>query len=140
MILSSVNVMSIDYRELRARLRIEDVLSWMSWRACRQVGDQLRGSCPLCSATADKGQATSNSSSGAGHRTFSVHTQRNLYCCFRCHSSGNALDLWSAYRKLPIYEAAQEIQNRLDSIKQPQNVKNRPLIKQPNRQPNRESG
>ncbi|MFC1759847.1 CHC2 zinc finger domain-containing protein [Planctomycetota bacterium] len=111
-------MMSIDYRELRARLRIQDVLHWMNWRAIRQGGDQLRGRCPLCSASA-KDQTSSNTSSGSVHRTFSVHTQRNLYRCFRCHSSGNALDLWAAYRQLPIYDAAKEIQIRLDGNKQP---------------------
>ena len=110
--------MSIDYRQLRARLRIEDVLSWMSWRASGQVGDQLRGSCPLCSATVVNGQATSSPSSGGVQRTFSVHTQRNLYRCFRCRSSGNALDLWASYRQMPIYEAAQEIQIRLGGNEQ----------------------
>ncbi len=53
------------------------------------------------------------------HRTFSVNTQRNIYRCFRCGSGGNALDLWASYRKLSIYAAAQEIQDRLSQNKQP---------------------
>jgi len=107
--------MSIDYRALRSRLRIEDVLSWMSWRAINRVGDQLRGSCPRCSTT----PIALSSSSRGGHRTFSVNTRLNLYRCFRCDSKGNALDLWSAYRQLPLYEAAQEIQTRLNTNEQP---------------------
>jgi DNA primase len=105
--------MSINYRQLRESVRIDELLSWMSWEANSRVGDQLRGSCPLCPASrADTANAEAN-------RTFSVNTRRNNYRCFRCGSSGNALDLWSAYRKLPIYAAAQEIQSRMSENKQP---------------------
>ncbi len=108
--------MSIDYRQLRDSLRIEDVLSWMSWRAISRSGDQLRGPCPFCTtASIDPSGAAPRT----GTREFSVHRQRNIYRCFRCGSSGNALDLWSAHRKLPIYSAAQEIQTRLSENKQP---------------------
>lgn len=95
--------MSINYRELRDAVRIDELLSWMPWEASSRVGDQLRGSCPLCTAS----------------RSFSVNTRRSIYRCFRCGSSGNALDLWSTYRKLTIYAAAQEIQSRLSQNKQP---------------------
>ena len=43
--------MSINYRELREAVRIEELLSWMQWEPVSQVGDQLRGRCPLCDAT-----------------------------------------------------------------------------------------
>jgi hypothetical protein len=105
--------MSINYRQLRAAVRIEEILSWMSWEAHSRVGDQHRGPCPLC--TAPRIDTPSPDTS----RTFSVNTQRNIYRCFRCGSSGNALDLWSSYRKLSLYAAAQEIQSRLSQIKQP---------------------
>jgi len=105
--------MSINYRQLRDAVRIEEILSWMSWEASSRTGDQLRGSCPLCaSLTADTKGRDAN-------RTFSVNASRNIYRCFRCGNSGNALDLWSSYRKLPIYAAAQEIQSRLSQNKQP---------------------
>jgi len=100
--------MSVNYRQLRDSVRIEDVLSWMSWEASSRVGDQLRGYCPLCTMS---GSTVS--------RSFSVNSRRSLYRCFRCGSSGNALDLWSASRKLTIYAAAQEIQSRLSQNKQP---------------------
>ena len=108
--------MSIYYRQLRATVRIEEILSWMSWEATSKVGDQLRGSCPLCDAT---GVDTPSRPASSAGRSFSVNTRRNIYRCFRCHSGGNALDLWSAYRKLPIYAAAKEIQCRRTENKQP---------------------
>jgi len=105
--------MSINYRQLRATVRIEEILSWMNWDATSRVGDQLRGPCPFCTAR------QTNTSSTDPRRTFSVNTQRNIYRCFRCVSGGNALDLWASYRKLSIYAAAEEIQTRLSQNKQP---------------------
>ena len=108
--------MSINYRELRERLRIEDVLCWMSWKASSSRGHQLRGRCPLChESTGASGHAGSSSED----RNFSVNVQRNIYRCFKCNQSGNALDLWSRYRRLPIYEAAQELEARLSQNNQP---------------------
>jgi hypothetical protein len=99
--------MSINYRQLRATLRIEAILSWMKWEASSQVGDQLRGPCPLCAASRVE------TPSPDSRREFSVNTQCNIYRCFRCGSGGNALDLWASYRKLSLYATAQEIQDRL---------------------------
>lgn len=108
--------MSINYRELRERVRIEELLCWMSWEATSQVGDQLRGRCPLCDA---KSVDTPSPPASSDSRSFSVNTRRKIYRCFRCGGGGNALDLWSAYRGLPLYAAAQELQCRLTDNKQP---------------------
>jgi len=105
--------MSINYRQLRASVRIDALLSWMKWEASSRVGDQHRGPCPLCTAS-----RIEPSSPGA-HREFSVNTQRNIYRCFRCGSGGNALDLWASYRQLSLNAAAQEIQSRLSQNTQP---------------------
>lgn len=110
--------MSINYRELRAALRIEDVLSWMSWTASRRVGDQLRGPCPFCARDIP---ASPPGSPPSAPRTFSVNVERHIFRCFKCQRSGNALDLWSIHRELPIYAAARELQDRLYQNKQPQN-------------------
>ena len=37
----------IDYREIRERVRIVDLLEDLGWQATQTRGDQLRGSCPL---------------------------------------------------------------------------------------------
>jgi hypothetical protein len=105
--------MSINYVQLREAVRIEEVLSWMQWEWHWRVGDQLRGVCPLCATS-----RTDTASPGSS-RTFSINTQRNIYHCFRCGRGGNALDLWSSYRKLSLYTAAEEIQSRLSENKQP---------------------
>ena len=105
--------MSINYRQLRGEVRIEEVLSWMSWEASSRVGDQLRGCCPLCTSL------TADPKSRQVDRKFSVHASRHIYRCFRCDSGGNALDLWSSYRKFPLDAAAQKFQSRLSQTKQP---------------------
>ena len=108
--------MSINYRQIREAVRIEEILSWMQWEASSRVGDQHRGACPICAAPRLDAPSPHASSSD---RPFSVNTRRNIYRCFRCGSSGNALDLWSAYRELSLYAAAQEIKSRLSQNKQP---------------------
>lgn len=101
--------MSIDYRELRAQLRIEDVLRWMSWEAGTRRRSQLRGHCPFCGET----------NSSKVNRTFSVNTERHIYRCFKCQESGNAMDLWCRHRGLSLYAAAQELQALLGQNNQP---------------------
>jgi hypothetical protein len=108
--------MSINYRQLRERLRIEEVLKWMAWEPSWRNGGQLRGRCPFCAAPLSGNPHTTGISE---QRHFSVNTERNIYRCFKCQSSGNALELWAHYRRLPLYHASQEIQNRLDQNTQP---------------------
>ena len=113
--------MSIDFRLLREQIQIEELLSWMSWNLAERHGHQLRGPCPFCRR--DDGESTGARSHS---RCFSVNTRRNIFRCFDCKRSGNALELWAAYRGLNIYLAAKEIQHQLavgdqSEIRQPSN-------------------
>ena len=121
---------SIDYERLRSTLRIMDVLARIGWQATEGRGAQLRGPCPFCAGVENQGlSATARqptpklAAKQRPHRTFSVHTGRNIYRCFRCGASGNAIDLWAAYRRLPIYEASKEltVEPQDPAIKQPEN-------------------
>lgn len=98
----------IDYRELRDRLDIEDVLAWMDWHANERRGDYLRGSCPFCGVA--KSLRTANSCQG---REFAVHLHRKLFHCFRCKQGGNILDLWSRYNEIDLNTAAKELSQHL---------------------------
>ena len=84
----------IDYRRLRQRVSVTEVLERIGFRATRRQGSQLRGPCPIpdCPSASD--------------RDFSVHLDRQVYRCFACHSQGNALDLWAAVQRLPLHQAA----------------------------------
>jgi transposase len=94
---SSSPARGVDYAFLRQQITIEQVLKHLGhWEALRGNGQQLRGPCPL------------HPSEKPGERTFSVNVPKNLFRCFhgQCQAAGNALDLWAAYHRLPLYEAA----------------------------------
>jgi DNA primase len=84
----------IDYRQLRQRVSMTEVLELIGFRATRQRGSQLRGPCPIpgCPSPSDP--------------DFSVQVDRQVYHCFACHSQGNVLDLWAAVQGLPLHQAA----------------------------------
>ena len=104
----------IDYRDLRRRLDVEEVLSWMGWHATERRNDNLRESCPICGADNSPLPAHSppkgNSRLG---REFAIHRDRKLYYCFRCKQGGNILDLWSRYNRIDLNAAAIDLSNRL---------------------------
>lgn len=97
--------MRIDYRELKIRVRLKDLLAELGWESTEGRGEQLRGPCPLTACQS----GGSNKPPTSKERDFSVHIERNIYQCFRCGSSGSVLDFWSAYRGTTLHEAAKEL-------------------------------
>ena len=91
----------IDYAQLRHSIRIADVLRLASFEAADAMGDQLRGPCPI------------HGSSSPTNRSFSANLSKNNFRCFKCGASGNQLDLWVAFSKLPLHEAARDLCQRL---------------------------
>lgn len=87
----------IDYRQLRKRITMEQVLDLLGFQPIWRRGPQLRGHCliPGCRSTSP--------------RPFSVHLVRQIYRCFACGSHGNALDLWAAVRGLPLHATALDL-------------------------------
>ena len=87
----------IDYRVLRDQVPLQQVLQ----RICRVPvqGTQHRSPCPV-----HEPQATSG-------RKFSANLKRQVFRCFdpACGVQGNVLDLWKAYKKLDLYEAAEDL-------------------------------
>lgn len=59
----------------------------------------------------------------------------HIFCCCTCHRSGNALDLWSIHRELPICAAAREIQDRPIKTSYRKTAPDGPQIKQPRHRP-----
>ena len=70
----------IDFRELRSKLRFEDVLRLYRVELNRK-GDQLVGPCPLPNHPKDDRSAS-----------FSANSERGIFQCFRCKARGNLLD------------------------------------------------
>jgi hypothetical protein len=87
----------VDFAFLRQQISLEQVLKHLDLlRHLRGSGPQRRGCCPVHSHPADQ------------ERTFSVHLAKNAFRCFQknCGVQGNALDLWAAIHRLPLYDAA----------------------------------
>jgi putative transposase len=92
---------AIDFQAVRAALTIAQVLALLGFLPRSDHAGQQRGACPL-----------HGSSSGTA-RCFSVNTHAHTFHCFKCGRSGNALDLWAAAQRLPIYDAALDLCQRL---------------------------
>jgi Transposase IS116/IS110/IS902 family/CHC2 zinc finger len=87
----------VDFAFLRQQVSLEQVLKHLDLLChLRGSGPQRRGCCPLHSHPGDQ------------ERTFSVHLGKNAFRCFQknCGAQGNALDLWAAIHRLPLYDAA----------------------------------
>ena len=91
----------IDYAALRRGLRLGPVLDLLGFVPSARAGAQVRGPCPLHGARTPRG------------RCFAAHLERHCWHCFRCGAGGNALDLWMAATRLPLYEAALDLCRRL---------------------------
>jgi DNA primase len=92
---------AIDFAELRRQLRLGQVLDLVGFEVVSRWGVQVRGPCPL------------HGSSRPRRREFAAHLERQCWHCFRCGASGNALDLWLAVTKQPVYAGAVDLCRRL---------------------------
>ena len=87
----------VDFAFLRQQVSLEQVLAHLGlFDQLRGSGPQRRGPCPVHSHAADR------------ERTFSVDLGKNAFRCLHadCGVQGNALDLWAAVHRLPMYDAA----------------------------------
>ena len=91
----------IDYRALRERISIGQVLDVIGWTPTSGSGQQLRGPCPVHKSTRECS------------RTFAVDIERNLWYCHKCEKGGNQLDLYTTATGLPLYPAILELCDKL---------------------------
>ena len=91
----------IDFRQARSQVRLAEVLRLLGGEACRRWGEQVRGPCPV------------HGSKGPRSRSFGAHLGRGVWHCFRCGAGGNALDLWAAVTRQPLYPAVLDLYARL---------------------------
>ena len=87
----------VDFRLLRERIAMQDVLRLLQFEATVRRGDQWRGPCPV------------HGSQNPRSRSFSVNVRLGRYRCFACGSRGHALELWSAAHGVSLYVAAEEL-------------------------------
>ena len=91
----------IDFALLRRQISLTQVLDLVGFTPTTRCGAQLRGPCPV------------HKSASPGSRSFAAHVTKNCWHCFGCGAGGNALDLYLAVTKLPVYEGALELCARL---------------------------
>jgi CHC2 zinc finger len=91
----------VDLRQARAEIHLALVLDLLGWRDCERNGAQVRGPCPV------------HGSSSPRSRSFSAHLGRNIWRCFRCEASGNALELWACATRQELYPAVLELYQQL---------------------------
>ncbi len=86
----------VDYAFLRSQISLERVLEHFRLLEGLRGSRQRRGACPI------------HGSQNPRSRTFSVNLDRDVFQCFdaACGASGNVLDFWAAWQRLPLYEAA----------------------------------
>ena len=80
---------------------MEQVLSLLGFQPSTRSGVQWYGRCPL------------HESGPPSRRSFSVNVAIGRYCCHRCESHGNQLELWAAATRLPLHQAAIDLCRRL---------------------------
>ena len=87
----------IDFALLRRHVPLTQVLDLLGFTPTTRCGPQVRGPCPV------------HGSRSPRSRSFAAHLERDCWHCFRCGAGGNALDLYAAATRLPLYEAAVDL-------------------------------
>src|SRR4051812_18796972 len=91
----------IDFVLLRRQVSLTQVLDLVGFTPTTRCGPQWPGPCPV------------HGSKSPRSRSFAAQVAKNCWHCFRCGTGGNALDLYLAVTKLPVYEGALELCVRL---------------------------
>lgn len=73
---------------------MEQVLNLLHFAPSRSRGDQWYGPCPLHESTTER------------QSCFSVNVATRRYCCHKCHSEGNQLELWAAFIGILLHPAS----------------------------------
>ena len=92
---------AIDFAAIKAVVNIAAVLELLGGTTGQTRGTQYRGPCPLHGS--NRGTA----------RCFSANLQQNVFHCFKCGNSGDAIDLWAKATRQSTYDAAIELCQRL---------------------------
>jgi DNA primase len=91
----------IDFQRACQAIHIEQVLKLLQFQCTVRRGEQWYGSCPL------------HESEARHRRAFSVNIARSCYCCHKCGSHGDQLQLWSEATQQPLCPATIALCQRL---------------------------
>jgi transposase len=87
----------IDYAHLRSQFTFAQVLDSLNLRSTlRHSAGELRGPCPI------------HGSRSPRSRSLAINLDKDTFYCHArdCKAGGNALDFWTQYHGLPLYDAA----------------------------------
>jgi hypothetical protein len=98
---SPLPLLAQQFDAVRVAITLAAVLQLLGFKANSTHGAQQRGPCPLHGST-----------SGTS-RCFSANLEKEVFHCFKCGCSGNALDLWAKANRLTVYDAAIDLCERL---------------------------
>ena len=87
----------VDFDRLRQEISMEQILDLLGFQPSQRTGDQWYGACPLHDAPSGRA------------RHFSVHVAKRRYCCHKCRSRGNQLELMAAFTKTLMHPAMIEL-------------------------------
>jgi hypothetical protein len=93
---------AIDFAAIKAAVNIAAVLQLLGATTGQTSGNQYRGPCPL------------HGSSRGTARCFTASLDANLYRCFKCGQTGDAIDLWAQATRQTPYDAAVDLCQRLN--------------------------
>jgi putative transposase len=93
---------AIDFAAIKAAVNIAAVLQLLGATTGQSSGTQYRGPCPL------------HGSSRGTARCFTASLDANLYRCFKCGHTGDAIDLWAQATRQAPYDAAVDLCQRLN--------------------------
>jgi DNA primase len=91
----------VDFERIRVAVAMDQVLNLVGFEPLSRSGLQWYGSCPLPACVASR------------RCSFSVNVASGRYCCHRCRSHGNQLELWAAATQQSVYQAAIDLCGRL---------------------------
>jgi DNA primase len=93
----------VDFRLVKERVSMTDVLTHYGINWLRKSGAELRGKCPI--------------HQGDGERAFHVNLDKGAFNCFSCKAHGNVLDLVAALEQCTVRDAALKLAEwfKLDS-------------------------
>jgi CHC2-type zinc finger protein len=98
---AGVLVPGVDFRAVREVISMAEVLELIGFMSQVTLSGAMRGPCPI------------HRSHSAKSRSFAVNVQRKVYRCFTCGSAGNHLDLYGAFTRQGIYQAAIDLCEKL---------------------------
>lgn len=93
----------IDFKELKARISIEQVLAMLQINHLKREGKELRGQCPICERK------------GSDGRIFSITPNINSFKCFGCENKGDIIELTACMRKISKFAAAKLLDKQFNN-------------------------